>query len=111
VKVIVCTLPNGRTRICRPVPWARKIKSVDGAIVDPPQPIDILLFRAVSREEFESVKVEFAETEDEFIARIIAKDIPKNARNIRVVDENEIPQDRSKRDNLTHELTFRERAK
>lgn len=111
MKAIICTLTSGRTRICRPVPWARKIKSIGGTSVDPPQSLDIFLRRAVSREEFESAKVEFAETEDEFIARIIAKDIPKNARNIRVVDENEIPQDRSKRDNLTHELTFRERAK
>ncbi|MDZ4347906.1 MAG: hypothetical protein U1E51_36325 [Candidatus Binatia bacterium] len=38
---------------------------------------------------------DWAETEDEFVARIMAKDVPVNAINARVVDEIDIPTDRT----------------
>lgn len=97
MKRIVCTRPDGGISIVVPTEGARlahwitfsdgtMLQSGSGAV-----PVDTILrgwpvIGAIAR---------WAETEDEFIARIAAKDAPKDAINIHVCDESEIPADRT----------------
>jgi hypothetical protein len=59
-----------------------------------PVPVDQLL----RRWPVDGVTAEWAESEDEFIGRIRAKDVPANAGNVLIVDASEIPADRTFRD-------------
>ena len=49
---------------------------------------------------------EWAETEDEFLSRLKARAVPPDARHVRYVDASSIPQDRTYRNALKHDLTF-----
>lgn len=46
------------------------------------------------------------ETEDAFIQRVIAKDVPANAVGVRIVNANDIPYDPPRRHLLKPDLTF-----
>ena len=96
---------DGKVSVISPVPWARLCRSavVNGTRVkiEPPQPLDRFLRRAVSVEMFAAFAPEFAETEEAFLARVMAKAVPKDAVNVRVVHSTEIPLDRTFRGALT----------
>lgn len=105
MKVIVYSLGE-RTCICKPVPWARKVRRISLQQVEPPQAIDLFLRRPVTAEEFKKFDLEYAETEQEFIDRVIKRSVPPEAQDVRVVDDSEIPVDRSMREALLPDLTF-----
>jgi hypothetical protein len=48
------------------------------------------------------------ETEDQFVQRVIAKDVPKSATDVRIVNAADIPYDPARRDRLRPDLTYDE---
>lgn len=106
MKIITYTQPDGTTAICRPVPWARLIKKYKTQEVSPPQPLDLYLGRGIYAADFNEADVEYAETEDEFLQRIINKDIPTSAVDVKTVDGTLIPVERTYRNSLKTDLTF-----
>lgn len=98
-KVIVYTHSDGGVRYVIPAPGARLARNVrlaDGTVLmsDVPQPVD----RFLRRWPVEGATPEWAETEEEFLQRIRAKDIPPDAQNVAVVDVGELPRDRTFRE-------------
>lgn len=104
--IIYSTPGDPLAKICTPVPWARFVAAVNGNVVDPPMPLDCVLRRSISADEMNGMNVEWAETDDEFLQRIINKDVPPNAENVRIVDSADIPSDRSKRAALLADLSY-----
>ena len=108
-KHIIYQAGDGTTCIVTPAPWARHVKAVtvDGTrlAIDPPQPLDRWLRRGVSAEEFAALDVEFAETEEAFLARLQERCVPPDATDIRIVERAEIPTDRTFRNALKSDLT------
>jgi hypothetical protein len=99
MKKIIYTRPDGGVSVVHPAEGARLahgVRSVDGKFerVGPTQPID----RFFRRWPVDGMVADWAETEDEFIARVAARSVPADATNVRVVDESEIPGDRVFRD-------------
>lgn len=101
MKKIVFTRADGGVSVMGPCEGARLAYSVtlpDGSKFSSQAacPVDTFL----RRWPVDGASVEWAETIDEFYARIIAKDVPKDATNLVMVNESEIPQDRTFRDAL-----------
>lgn len=103
MKKIVYKRPDGGISIIHPAEGARLaffITFPDGtrlpSAVAPfvGRPVDSIL-RAWP---VEGAVAEWAEPEEAFISRVIAKDLPHDATNVRVVEATEIPKDRSFRD-------------
>lgn len=97
MKKIVYTQPDGTVAVCTPAEGARLahgIKDGGGAVIavaDTPVRVDQFL----RRWPVEGVLAEWAETEDEFVARIAAKDAPAGATDVQIVDAEAVPTDRT----------------
>lgn len=107
MKRIIYTRPDGGLSVCTPAQGGRLafwITLADGTVIDardpvqratkqnpPAVPVDSLL----RRWPVEGAVAEWAETEDEWVARIAAKDVPKDATDVQIVDESAIPTDRT----------------
>jgi hypothetical protein len=95
MKKIIYTRPDGGLSIVNPAPWARLCAAITVAgerlVMSPPVPFDGL----VRAHKTDQLSPEWAETEDEFIARVRGKDVPADALDVRVVDEAAIPADRT----------------
>lgn len=111
MKKIIYTHPDGGLSVIHPTVGARLaffITLADGAVLPPganseaaagipPQPVDsILRFWPVP-----GAVAKWAETEDQFVARIRAKDVPADAIDVQIVDESAIPTDRTFRNAWT----------
>lgn len=99
---IVVFMRDGGLSYLRPAPGARLARSItlaDGRKIEAetPQPVDAFL-RAWP---IAGATVEWAESEEEFVARIAAKDVPPDATGVRIVDDSELPQDRTFRGGWT----------
>jgi hypothetical protein len=93
---IVFTCADGGVSVMGPCEGARLAYGVtfsDGSVIrsEDARPVDTFL----RRWPVNGAVAEWAETEAEFIARIIAKDVQKDATNVHVVDGSEIPSDRT----------------
>lgn len=98
MKAIVYTRPDGGLSVCRPAEGARLaffITLNDGTRL-PTSPFTARAVDSVKRGwPVTGAVVEWAESEDEFISRILKKDIPADATNVQVVGESAIPSDRT----------------
>lgn len=96
---------DGGTSICTPAPWARLVRAVtvnsQRIEISPPVPFD----RMVREAGTDNISPEWAETEDEFLARIMAKDVPPTATEVRIINVADIPADRTYRNALNPDLT------
>lgn len=111
MNVIVYMRPDGGVSICRPAENERQVAVAQAGERADTHPVP---FWAVLREAgllnlpFEEAVAKlhpvWAETEDEFVARILAKDVPDDASQVRTVDESSIPADRTFRDAWSHDL-------
>lgn len=101
---IVYTQENGKLAVLSPSEGARKalsVKTREGRVSErlvggKQQPTSVS--QLVREWPLLGASAVWAETEDAFIARIIAKDVPNSAVDVHVVSEEEIPTDRSFRD-------------
>jgi hypothetical protein len=104
-KAIVYRSEQGRVEICRPAPWARLCAGVTSGgahiAIDPPTRFDV----QVRRFGTEALSPEWDETEEDFLARIAAQDVPDGATDIAVVDTWAIPADRTFRDAWNADLS------
>lgn len=118
---IVYTRPNGGTSIVRAAPGYRLVSrflnpglgDIDESlskpfwvVFDPPVPADTLSHDAEKLKETARLGgLVWAETNEEFIARVAERSVPKDAIDVRVVDENDIPTDRTFRNALKNDLS------
>ncbi len=93
MKLIIFSGLDGRVFVMRPAEGARLAMAVNDDRRKEPAPVDTFL----RGWPVPSATVEWAESEDEFVARIAAKDVPADAENVQIVDESEIPADRTNR--------------
>lgn len=99
MKVIVYTRPDGGLSVRRPALGARLALFVtlkDGSRIPSagpvtPRPVDQFL----RQWPVAGATAEWAESEDQFLQRIRAKDVPANATDVQIVDEAAIPSDRA----------------
>lgn len=97
MKKIIFTRPDGGLTVVHPAEGARlayRVTLADGTVMpsaNPPAPVDTIL----RQWPVQGVTADWAETEDEFIARIAAKDVPADAIEVQTVDESAIPADRT----------------
>lgn len=99
--IVVYTRGDGGLSCLRPAPGARLARSItlkDGTVIEAeaPRPVDTF----VRAWPVEGASVEWAESEDEFVARIAAKDVPADA-TVCIIDDADLPQDREFRDAWT----------
>lgn len=91
MKCIAYPRPDGGITVIHPIEGARLARSVvkngETIVLDPPQRIDTV-FRQWP---VDGAQVEWAETEDEFAARIARKDMPPDTFGARVLDPSELP--------------------
>lgn len=90
MKAIAYTRPDGGVSVVHPAPNARFLRAGPQRVVPAYEAgalRDIATFEAFERDHPEA----FAETEDEFLARVIAKDVPTDATNARVLDVSDLP--------------------
>lgn len=103
MKCIAYTRPDGGVSVVHPHEGNRLARSVekDGAVIilDPPGPVDSV-FRVWPVEG--GANVEWAETEDEFVARRASTDVPADATNPQVIEPSELP-DRTFRNAWKHD--------
>lgn len=97
-KAILYRRADGGVSILRPREGARLARSVtlaDKSVIAAarPAPVDAFL----RRWPVEGAVADWAETEDQFAARIAAKDLPPEATDVRVVDAAKIPAERAAR--------------
>lgn len=91
MKKIIYTNAEGRLCVVTPSEGARLALAVDDDRSETPRPVDTFL----RRWPVNGVNVEWAETADEFCARIAMKDVPADAAHVQIVDESAIPSDRT----------------
>jgi hypothetical protein len=99
MKKIIYTRPDGGISVVHPTEGARLALGVllaDDTVLtsETPVPVD----RFLRRWPVAGATVEWAETEDEFVARIAKKDVPAEAINVQIVDDTVVPADRTFRD-------------
>ena len=89
-KRIVYVNPDGSVGVLCAAPGARLANSItlEKGVVKEPRPVPV---ERVLRKWPSAVAVEWAETEDEFLQRIAAKDVPKGAVSFRIVDVADLP--------------------
>jgi len=89
--VVVYSSPDGGVTEVIPSPFARLCSGFDSGgvltTVDPPTALDILT-QAIGAIPFTPI---YAETEEEFVSRIQAKDVPQDAPNQTVLDDSALP--------------------
>jgi len=105
MKKIIYTRADGGMSVMGPCEGARLALGVtlpDGQVITDsvPRPIDTFL----RRWPVEGATADWAETESAFIARIIDKDVPKDATDVQIVGGNDIPADRVFRNAWKSEL-------
>jgi len=91
-KAIVYTQDDGSVAVLKPFEGARLARSVtlaDGAVLKRAAPVKVDEF--CRQWPLEGAVADWAETEDQFVARIAAKDLPPGAKGVRVVDAADIP--------------------
>lgn len=95
MKKIIYTCPDGGVSVCTPAEGCRLASSVtiDGRKLQSKSPLPVDQF--LRRWPVDGAVAEWAETESEWLARIAAKDVPKDATNVQIVDESAIPTDRA----------------
>lgn len=97
---------DGGTSICRPALGDRRVKAITVGgkriEIDPPTPIDryVVAYRTTD------LSPEWAESEDDFLRRVIARSVPPDATDVRLVDERELPTDRTYRAALKPDLSY-----
>lgn len=95
MKRIVYTRPDGGVSVVVPAIRARLCSAVtltgERHVYDPPMHFDELIrvFKT------DKLSPEWAQSDDEFIEWIRAKDVPADATNVQIVDEADIPTDRT----------------
>lgn len=105
MKKIIYRRPDGGVSVVNPSAGARLVSGVKIVVngetslreVDPPEPFD----RFTRLLNAGGVFPVWAETEDAFLARVAAKDVPPGASSVQVVEESQIPSDRTFRDAWT----------
>jgi hypothetical protein len=99
MKRILYTRPDGGLSIVNPALGGRLVASFNDDKFSPPITADrIAVETAVLVALSDNGQIKWAETEDEWIARIRAKDVPSWAINTTILDESKIPTDRTFRD-------------
>lgn len=106
MKVITYRRPeDGGTSVCVPAPWARYCSAVtfkgERIELDPPVPFDTQA-RVYGAS---NLVPEWSETEEDFVARIQKKDVPKDAEEVRIIEADDLPTDRTFRNALEPDLT------
>ena len=111
-KCILFTRPDGNVSVIHPAPGARLVKKIltrtDAEILTewnlaPPVPLDRLkAAKRLAQSSIEGVagarmEIKYAETEDAFVARVKAKDVPGDAVDVRTTGKGNLP-DRRFRD-------------
>lgn len=94
-KVIVYSDARGGILVCAPARWSRLCRgvTVNGGRISINPPVEFKhLVRIFKTEELAPV---WAETAEELAQRKRKTDVPADALNVRIVDESEIPQDRT----------------
>ena len=114
-KAIAFVGSDGLTKICYPDHWDRHVwvTHTTRTVKHPHGKIPGQTFRRPVRvgdvrrdhPDWES-KIEWAETEDEFLARVMRKSVPPDATDVQIVDIASIPQDRTYRNALRPNLSF-----
>lgn len=99
-KIIYSPSVGDGTVVLHPSPAARLCCAVvlDKEIIE----FEAMPLSAAQQQWPQSVDFIFGETEDEFVDRIWAKDVPPDAVNARLIDAADIPSDRSFRDAWRH---------
>ena len=82
-KVIVTTDTDGNVTVCQPSPDARLVTTENGGVVP--------FFNGGPIRKLPPDDIPWAETEDEFVARIRAKDVPADAPNVTIVEDGDLP--------------------
>lgn len=101
---IVFSNPDGSIGIITPAPNARLVSRVGAETLSPPVEAFYFFRQTEWLQEAEAMSyVEYAESEPEFIARIMEKDVPKGASVAGVHDASEIPEDRTFRNAWVHD--------
>jgi len=99
MKKIAYSRPDGGLSVVSPVEGARLAAAVvlaDGSRREAPAAIPVDRF--FMQWPVDGVAAEWAETEDEFIARVVARSVPADATDVRVIDADALPADRTFRD-------------
>lgn len=104
MKVIVWTRADGAFSIFAPTERARRARSVtfkDGTSltadrISGGQNADLPRERIIRDSKLDLIEsIEWAETEDEFLSRLRVVVVPNDAINVRVIDDADVPQDRT----------------
>lgn len=98
MKKIIYTSADGSLAVCTPVEGARLATAVtlaDGTVLRSADPVSVDRF--LRRWPVAGAVAEWAESEDEFVERIKAKDVPPDATNVIVADASVLPVSREKR--------------
>lgn len=104
MKKIIYTKADGGIAVVHPFEGARLALSVTlagGHVLHSAEAMQADRF--ARRWPVEGATAQWAESEDAFLARVVAKSVPKDGANILFVDESDIPQDRTFRDAWTHD--------
>lgn len=96
MKVIVCEAPDGTLHRYTPQTGARLISGYtyhgETVLLDQPEEVSIVLISAgITEEDLRHVELQWAETDDEFLNRIIDKDLPAGATKITKVSSASLP--------------------
>lgn len=103
---LVYTRADGGTSIVRAAPGYRLVASYGDETFDPPVPAETIRhdaewLKTAAREG----RLIWAETNEDFIARVAGRSVPKDAIDVRIADEDEVPADRTFRNALQNDLT------
>ncbi len=102
MRCIAYTRPDGGVSIIRPAPWHRLCAAITigdkREEFDPPVHFD----RLVVQHKTDYLSPEWAETEDELVARVMARSVPPDAANVTLTEHGDLPPDREFRDAWKH---------
>jgi hypothetical protein len=82
VKVIVTTNTDGNVAVCQPSPDARLVTTDNG---------NVPFYKSGEIKRLPPDEIPWSETEDEFVARIRAKDVPADAPNVVIIEDTDLP--------------------
>jgi len=96
MKKIIFTRPDESLSVVVPAEGSRlasRVRLADGAelVADTPRPVDSF----VRGWPVDGAAPEWAETEEQWLARVIAKSCPPDAANVHTIDASEVPTDRT----------------
>jgi|TARA_R110000823_G_scaffold263058_1_gene383578 hypothetical protein len=81
-KLIVTTDTDGNVTVCQPSPDARLVTTENGVVP---------FYKSGAIRKLPPDDIPWSETEDEFVARIRAKDVPADAPNVTIVEDSDLP--------------------